>query len=113
MRDRRFYQRRSALAKHEIGGGGHRSRKRRQRRTALLSFLCACRPRGRVCNSIAVRRSELGHATGEIVQVQPQLVERKAEGEDALGSLVRQRSGEGQWQGVHRSAITQSAGTWY
>ena len=68
--------------------------KRRQPRTALLLFLYARRARGRVRNSGVVGRPKLGHAAGEIAQMQPQLVERKAEGEDALGSLVRQGSGE-------------------
>jgi hypothetical protein len=58
------------------------------------SHSCARRTRGRVGASGAVRRPKLGHAAGEIAQMQPQLVERKAEGEDALCRLVRQLSRE-------------------
>src|SRR5262249_47305059 len=48
------------------------------------------RARGRLRDGGAARRRELGQAAGEIAQMQVQLIERKADGEDALHRVVRQ-----------------------
>ena len=42
----------------------------------------------------AARGCELAHAAGEIAQMQAQLIERKAEREDALQRFIRQRTGD-------------------
>jgi hypothetical protein len=57
---------------------------------AIASAVVMAVPRSRPpCDGGAVRGRELGQAAGEIAQVQVQLVERKADGEDALHRVVR------------------------
>jgi len=50
---------------------------------------CRSRARGRPRDGGAARRRELGQAAGEIAQMQVQLIERKADGKDALDCIVR------------------------
>ena len=50
---------------------------------------CRSRARGRLRDGGAARRRELGQAAGEVAQMQVQLIERKADGKDALHCVVR------------------------
>jgi hypothetical protein len=59
-------------------------------RGALLSPRHAGRRRRHARNVTAIRGRKLGDAAGEVAQMQPQLVECKAEGENALYRVVRQ-----------------------
>src|SRR5262249_34533223 len=59
-------------------------------RTALPSSLDASRFHRHLGDGGAARGRKLGKAAGEVTQMQVQLIERKAEREDALHRLVRQ-----------------------